>query len=390
MGKSPGEVVSIRTGIYGGAFDPPHEGHLLAARTALVSGRLDRVIFLPCADTPNFGKVFAAARDRVRMLELLTADEPRFSVSSLEAEAGRPVPTAESMAFFRREYPEDQLYFILGADKLEKLPRWTDARKLFSLCGFMALPRDGADMQKLTDGVRRAGADITFLPMREASVSSSRIQEALAAFRDPEHLPGPAAAYIAAEGLYHDHAMEERVQALMTEKRFRHTLGVRTQGVMLAQRHGLSLQKAALAALLHDSAKCLPFDEMKKLARAGGITDENLLSSPEMLHGPAGAVLAERDFGVTDPDVLNAIAYHTMGRACMSPLEMCIFVADATEPGRRDYPGLETIREKSLESLPAAVLLSLERTKEYVLSQNKPFNPLSEKTIVWLRASYNL
>ena len=120
------------------------------------------------------------------------------------------------------------------------------------------------------------------------------------------------------------------------------------------------------------------------------MTDPDFYSSPEMLHGPAGAALARQDFGVTDEDVLNAITYHTMGRAWMSPLELCIFIADATEPGRRDYPGLETIREKSLESLPAAVLLSLERTKEYVLSQNKSFNPLSEKTIAWLRASYNL
>ena len=377
----------MRTGIFGGSFDPPHEGHLRAARAALQSGPLDRVLLVPCGDIPNAGKIHVPAGDRVAMLRLLAEGQPGLSVSEVEAGEARRVPTAETMKVLRARYPMDELFFIIGADKLTTLPDWKNARELFSLCSFLVLPRDGLPVLELAENARRRGASVTVLPMEETPVSSGAIQRELALRRDPAGLPDAVAAYIAGRGLYQERETEEKVRSLMTEKRFRHTLGVRTQAVLLAQKHHLPMQKASWAALLHDCAKCLPFEEMTALARSGGVTDPDLLSSPEMLHGPAGAVLARRDFGVDDPDVLNAIAYHTMGRAGMSPLEMCIFVADATEPGRREYPGLQELRELSYRDLPAAVLLSLACTRRYVEEQGKPFNPLSEKTIAWLEAA---
>ena len=381
------EVSAIRTGIYGGSFDPPHEGHLLVAMTALEAAGLDRVLLLPCGDIPCAGRIKAPAADRVRMLELMTDDCPELTVCPLEAEKKERTPTAKTMKALKKLYPEDELFFILGADKLEKLPEWKHAEKLFALCSFLALPRDGLPTEELAKAARRVGASVTVLPMRQVTFSSAAIQEELADYREPNGLSRRVAAYIAENGLYHDPDMEKRVREMMTEKRFRHTLGVRKQAVELAEIHHIPLQKAALAALLHDCAKCLPFEEMQAVARSGGVSEEGFFSSPEMLHGPAGAVLAKREFGVTDEDVLNAITYHTMGRADMSPLELCVFIADATEPGRRDYPGLQRIRRLSRESLPAAALLSLERTRDYVLEQGKTFNPLSEKTIAWLQSA---
>ena len=239
--------------------------------------------------------------------------------------------------------------------------------------------------EELAEKVRQVGASITVLPMGKVPCSSREVQEAVERYEEPQGLSSRVATYIAENGLYHDPAMEKRVREMMTEKRFRHTLGVRKQAVLLAGLHGIPLQKAALAALLHDCAKCRPFVDMKAAARDGGLTDPDFYSSPEMLHGPAGAAIARQDFGVTDDDVLNAITYHTMGRAWMSPLELCIFIADATEPGRRDYPGLQKIRKLSYQSLTRAALLSLLHTRDYVLEQGKAFNPLSEKTIAWLQ-----
>ncbi len=375
----------MRTGVFGGSFDPPHEGHLLAAMTALEMAGLDRVLLLPCGDVPNAGEIRASSGDRVAMLEIMASDYPDLSVCTLEADCKERTPTYKTMKALKKMYPEDELFWILGADKLLGLPNWKNADKLFELCHFLVLPRGDFPAEELAKKVRQAGASITVLPMGKVPCSSREVQEAVARYEEPQGLSRRVAAYIAENGLYHDPAMEKRVREMMTEKRFRHTLGVRKQAVLLADLHGIPLQKAALAALLHDCAKCLPFEDMKAAARAGGVTDPDFFSSPEMLHGPAGAALARQDFGVTDDDVLNAITYHTMGRAWMSPLELCIFIADATEPGRRDYPGLQKIRKLSYQSLPKAALLSLLRTRDYVLEQGKAFNPLSEKTIAWLQ-----
>ena len=378
------EVGDIRTGVYGGSFDPPHQGHLLAAMTALEKAGLDRVLLLPCGDIPCAGEIRAPAKDRTAMLALMAEDCRDLEICTLEAEQKERTPKVKTMKALKKLYPGDDFFLIVGADKLPGLPGWKHADRLFDLCSVLVLPRNGLPAEELADRVRAAGASVTVLPMEGVPISSRKIQEEIGRFAEPAGLDRRVAVYIAENGLYHDRKTEESVRQMMTEKRFRHTLGVRTQAVRLADIHRIPLQKAALAALMHDCAKCLPFEEMKAAAINGGVTDPAFYSSPEMLHGPAGAALAAREFGVTDSDVLNAVTYHTMGRAWMSPLELCIFIADATEPGRRDYPGLQKIRKLSEKSLEAAALMSLLRTREYVHEQGKVFNPLSETTIAWL------
>ena len=350
-------------------------------------GGLSRVYLVPRGLGTEKARVIAPAEDRLALLSLLVRETPGLVVSDWEIRRKESVPTIVTMRHFRSLFPDDELFFIIGADKLTRLAKWIGAEELFTLCRFLVLPRDGLDAEQLSLPARALGADITVLPMEPLDLSSGQIQAQLAVFEDPPALSAQAAVLIAEKGLYHDPSYEEGTRALLKEKRWQHTLGVRHQAVALAQRHGVSVQRAALAALLHDCAKCLPFERMKELALSGGVTDENILSSPEMLHGPAGAVLAREKFDVTDEEILNAVRYHTMGRAGMGALEMCVFVADATEPGRKDYPGLKRLRKLSFESLPQAVYLSLLETKAYVLSQGKAFNPLSEETIAWLRGS---
>ena len=109
-----------------------------------------------------------------------------------------------------------------------------------------------------------------------------------------------------------------------------------------------------------------------------------MLASGAMLHGPVGAYVAKKQFGIKDEEILNAIRNHTIGRPGMSPMELCIFVADATELGREDYPGLQQIRRLARESLPAAALYSLRRTREYVEKSGRPFFPIAIQTANWL------
>ena len=190
---------------------------------------------------------------------------------------------------------------------------------------------------------------------------------------------------MAEHGLYQPDFLP-KLRGMMNPHRFEHTLGVRREAVRLAHLHGLPVQRAALAGLLHDCAKGMPLKEMRRIAVNERLTeDEAVLSSTALLHAPVGAYLAQTEFGIRDEDVLNAIRSHTVGRVGMSRLEMCIFVADATEAGREDYEGLIELRRLADFSLPAAVYYSLQLTQDYLKKNNRAFDASSLRTMAYLK-----
>ncbi|MCL1989582.1 MAG: bis(5'-nucleosyl)-tetraphosphatase (symmetrical) YqeK [Defluviitaleaceae bacterium] len=134
----------------------------------------------------------------------------------------------------------------------------------------------------------------------------------------------------------------DEVKKNMSEKRFRHVLGVVQTAATLASRHGVDVTAAKLAALVHDVVKEQDFEEAKSLLIEKGETDY-LAYSPKVWHAPLGASVAQEKFGIENVDVLNAIKYHTTGRAKMSQLEKVIFVADYTEPNRQ-FEGCMAVR----------------------------------------------
>lgn len=175
------------------------------------------------------------------------------------------------------------------------------------------------------------------------------------------------------------------VRPLMDEKRFEHTIGVTREAAELAVIHGQSERRAALAGLLHDCAKRMPFEEMLALARDNALTyDPEMLSAPSALHGIVGAYIARRDFGVTDEEMLSAIRWHTFGHPGMTDFEKCIFIADATENVTRHFPGLDAMRSLSRRSLNAAAMLLLRRTRAHVLASGYPYFQASRITMDWL------
>ena len=148
----------------------------------------------------------------------------------------------------------------------------------------------------------------------------------------------------------------------------------------LAPRYGIEVPKARLAALLHDVAKYEPLDRQIALAKTLDDTDEAELSTPSVLHAPAGRVIAQAEFGVSDPDVLNAIRSHTLGRRGMSPLEKLLFVCDFAEPGRKEFDGLARVRELAAADIDAAALECAALTQKYLAENGRRPHP---RTTEW-------
>lgn len=133
------------------------------------------------------------------------------------------------------------------------------------------------------------------------------------------------------------------VEGQMSSKRFKHVLGVEQAAVQLAGRYGVSLEAASIAALTHDYAKERSDEEMRALICNEHFDLEWLDYGSNIWHGPLGAVLVERELGITNSDILNAIRHHTVGAENMTQLEQVIYVADYVEPGR-NFPGVEQAR----------------------------------------------
>ncbi|MFD1207036.1 MULTISPECIES: bis(5'-nucleosyl)-tetraphosphatase (symmetrical) YqeK [Sporosarcina] len=156
--------------------------------------------------------------------------------------------------------------------------------------------------------------------------------------------------------------------------RFEHVLRVAHTAVELADRFGLSVEKAEKAALIHDIAKFMePVKLRKKLEESEH--DERLLHyHHELWHAPVGAMIAEEEFGVTDEDVLNAIRYHTTGRAGMSDIEKVIYIADLIEPNRQ-FPGVEQLRTEAEKSLEESMKACIIHSVQYLVSKQVPVFP---------------
>ena len=170
---------------------------------------------------------------------------------------------------------------------------------------------------------------------------------------------------------------KELVRSRLSDKRYEHTLNVKKMAVKLAKRYGVDEDKAALAALLHDSAKEISKDEMRELMRQYPQYAEGGEERPNPVwHGICAAILARTQWGVEDEAILSAIACHTAGKVGMSKLDKVVYLADMTSK-ERDWPGVGKLRKLEMKDLDAAMLAALKQTNDFVLSQGKPLDPQS-------------
>lgn len=136
----------MRIGIFGGSFDPVHQGHLIVAECCREQARLDRVIFVPTAIQPfKQDRVPAAGQHRAEMLALAVGGNPAFEVSTVEIDRGGVSYTVDTLAALQATHGSDELFLILGPDALASLPDWRDPARILDLAGVIAVERDGLD-----------------------------------------------------------------------------------------------------------------------------------------------------------------------------------------------------------------------------------------------------
>lgn len=169
----------------------------------------------------------------------------------------------------------------------------------------------------------------------------------------------------------------KRICDRIRQKRLAHTLGVLETACELSERYGGNLLIVSRASLYHDLFKGIEKSELLELGRSLGYEVSGSVDAlPEIAHGPIAALWLAQEGIITDEPILDAIRYHTIGRRDMSLEEKIVYLADAIEPGRK-YPGVESLRIRSQESLDQALLMSVSQTLAFVLSAGNPIHPQS-------------
>lgn len=167
----------------------------------------------------------------------------------------------------------------------------------------------------------------------------------------------------------------------MDESRYEHTLGVMYTCGALAMRYSYDLEKAMLAGLMHDCAKCMPNAKKLKVAEKNHLEITELeRSNPFMLHAKLGAFLARKKYDIYDEEVLSAIRWHTTGRPGMTLLDKIVYVADYIEPKRDKAPNLPMIRQMAFVDLDGALLKILEDTLGYLGTSTENIDSMTKMT----------
>lgn len=189
--------------------------------------------------------------------------------------------------------------------------------------------------------------------------------------------------------------MRDRVinwlQENVSSHRLQHILGVESTCINLARCHQLDEQQAAQAGLMHDLAKFFSPQKLLKIAASVNLpVDQVCLNYPHLLHAEISAVVAQREFKVRDPEILAAIANHTLGAPEMSKLSCVVFIADALEPNRGDSEQLAAMRIVAQENLYKCVQQTSDYSLEYLLSKQKIIHPRTVLTRNWALAQTKL
>ena len=389
----------MRIGIYGGTFNPPHLGHLSAARHVVNALNLDKLLIIPAHSSAHkpLPARSAGSQQRLQMLRLAAATDAKIEISSVEIDH-EIAYTNETVDIIKEEYPDAELILIMGTDMFLSFLQWKCAEAVYKNVSVAVLLRGQKDERKAIatekERMEALGICVYEIDNPVIPISSSDLRRMLVFRCADEFLDSAVLSYIQEGCLYgtgvdlhglSEAELEKWATSLLKPNRVAHVLGCRDTAVKLAKRWDANTQDAARAGLLHDITKALDGDLQLTLCSAYGIMlDAFSTNNPKTLHALTGSLVAERIFG-ENPAVVSAIRSHTTGKANMNMLEKIIYVADYMEPNR-DFPGVEELRKLAYEDIDAALKLGLEMTLAMLNEQGSEISPESAQALAFLNA----
>lgn len=365
-----------KIGIFGGSFNPPHRGHILALCEFREKLGLDRVLVIPSAAPPHktLTANSASAQQRLQMTCLAVQKLPFAQVLDIELQRDGLSYTADTLAELRELFPNDELYLLMGTDMFLSFGKWYHPERITETATIAVAYRDKTGKPALSacaEELReRFHAQIVWVENSFLPYSSTSVRAMLAFHCAESYLTPEVLDYIRQNNLYYvgkdlkQLPFEELAAvslSLHKKQRVAHVVGCSRTAKALAEQYGADARAAERAGILHDVTKALSAEEQLKLCeRYATILDNFERENPKLLHAKTGAAVAKAVFGESD-EVYSAIYWHTTGKADMSTLEKIVYLADYMEPNR-DFDGVEELRRLTGENLDAAMRLGLQMT----------------------------
>lgn len=348
----------IKTVVFGGTFDPPHIGHKNLLCSVMEHG-YDNAIVIPASVPPHKLRGEKDFERRFMLAKQMFGSLPFVTVSDIENKRGGKSYTIETLEILRETYPDRKFFLLIGSDMLFSIEHWYRFEDILRTTPIISAARNRDDIAKLTefsDMLReKYTCEIIIYQMDIVDISSTQLRSELV------------------------RSIDEHNKKNLSASRYDHVNSVADYALSLAGKHGIDTYSAYIAALAHDCTKYMDdkaqLDYFKKNAI---LLSEDELAAPKIWHQISGAHFAQKKFGITDPDILNAIRYHTTGRENMSLLEKLICLADSIEP-RRDYVGVEKMRSTAQTDLDSALLMSFNRLIDYIKERGLIMNPQTIK-----------
>lgn len=353
--------------LFGGTFDPVHNGHLRIARFASLKLNAD-VVFIP-AKSPRWKQPNANIYDRHKMLHIALKKEGTGSVyiSKYEIESKDEVNySIDTVKYFVNKFKNRQIVLLIGGDQVESFHKWKDAEKIAELSNIIYVIRP--DVKIDNDNVSKFKMERLEYD-GSGTISSSKIRNLLELDTPKEVID-----YIAEHQLYYFDLLKK----YYTEKRLTHAISVANVAYSIAKNNNdiVNAGDAYIAGLLHDIGKNIDKDEQRNIMNTY-FKDYSINLPPNLYHQFVGAYIAKMKLGITNQSIIDAIMFHATGKAHMTPLSKIIYSADKVDP-LRGYDSKKLIKT-CVKNYYEGFNLVLKENKKYLIEKGFNINnPLTE------------
>lgn len=362
-----------RIGVYGGTFNPVHLEHVRLASLAVSQLNLDKLFIIPTFLSPHKATAPIDAKFRLDMLKIAFSGQDKIEVSDYEIEKKGKSYSYLTAEHFKALYPDSELFLLVGEDMLSDFKTWKNPERIMELADLAVFGREDFSLDYDSEEqyfLSRFKKSFIKLDAVGKSISSTEIRlRVILGLSTELLLDEKVREYVDKNALYKKDVYTEFLRNNLTEKRLVHTINVVVAAMKKAKDLGLDEEKVYLSALLHDCAKYLDY------TKVDGFILPNGVPAP-VVHSFLGAYVAQKELGITDQEILDAIRFHTSGKANMTTLGKLIFVADMVEKDR-NYEGVEILRklyatsdfEKCFIECLKEEFLHLLNKKQYIYEQ---------------------
>lgn len=344
--------------IFGGSFDPIHNGHIKVANKVKKNLQIDKVYF-ELAASPRWKTPNVSSKDRLNMLKLAIEGIKGFDIDTYELDSDKEINySIDTVKYLKNKFPNDEIFFLIGYDQVNKLHDWYKIDELASLAHLVAYNRK--DNQKLNEeNIIKYHVQIVEGPYY--NISSTMVRN----FKSIE-VNKNVLRYMLDNRLYY----ASKAQNFLTVYRYEHSVEVALLALEIAKSNKLNKLNVFKAALLHDIGKDIKEEESLKIMQT---YFKEYMDLPQYAyHQFVGSYLAKKEFGVSNIGIIEAIKYHCTGNSNMGNIAKVVYASDKIEP-TRGFDSSMLIKE-CIKNYETGFIKVLEANREYLLSKNANIN----------------